>query len=222
MSERDNHFELDKPRWVVFDSGWWLTAGGTTLAVLTIVFPSLLQLSLWQRTGISLTLLLLTPLFVTLVIFGSKWGWYVWQRSGKYDGLLSRFQTQSARISDLEGQNEEARNTIRLLVAHIQGDGVFEVAYVQSFMGKVYVRIRKRQDYTLSVGQVVLVLSKADYYPFGTFRVESHEDDYHIGIKDGYVDSVLAGLLEESRGTAIVPPPGTVAVLNIEGMERNG
>ena len=214
MSKLSDEFEIAKPRWGPVDSGWWLTAAGTGFTMFGYMVPSIVKMPALQRVGVSIVILLLSPLLATIFNYARRWVLYIWNHHKAYDRLLSSYRSLSLDRNDLIKQNEKARQTIRLLLQfHGTGD-VFDVTRVQFFRHKLYVRLGKRGGAELTVGQSIIVIDGLDGFPLGEFRVIDDDATSYVAIQDGHIDSVWLGYIVKCGESEMAPPPGSIAVLH--------
>jgi hypothetical protein len=221
MIESSERYEVKKPRWGLFDSGWWFTVAGTGVAIVVMVIPSIIERPLWQRVLATFVIVLLTPLLASGILYFNRRLLYTRARLIAYDLLLTGYKSLYGEWEHLKHQLAKATETIRLLVSFPGERQVFGLGRVQTFRNKLYIQVRKREDVELAIGQPIIIVDTFDGYYMGQFRVLQDEDNCYVAIEDGDIDSVWRGYIRDSGQSEMDPPPGSVAILKIKDAVNN-
>jgi hypothetical protein len=221
MNEPAERFALKEPTWRIFDSGWWFTVAGFGLAALLLLVPQIMVSPLWVRIATIIATCIGTGVVASAVLYIYDWFTYVKILVENHSSLLVAYRKLHEEWNGLSNQYKEATETIQKFITSTGEMLTFELGRVQHFRGKLYIRVRKRIDAELSVGQSVLVFGRDDAYFMGRFRIMQVEKDTYVAERDGHIDSLWLGYIMKSGAYEVDPPPGCVVLASRKDLDEN-
>ena len=202
--EEVRQFEIGRPEFRWRDSGWWLSACGTGVAIVTILVPSLAQYPIIIRIAIAVFSLFVAPVAVIAVMHLGTLVSVSSRRALLYQRLHAEYQATTDKLN-------AARETI--LALQDQLGTAIEIDRVQYYKNEIYIVIRKKRGMKLESGALLAVIDTTDGMVMGRFKITEALQHECTAIRDGYVDPLWGSYVGQVGQSEMHAPPHTVALL---------
>jgi len=210
MIESNSFFKYPWPHWKKLNSGWWLTAIGTLIAIILFLFPTILSIEFWIKSVVIL-ILVFSPLLISSLIFLCKVITVTLRRILNYSKLLNEYQL---KICELENAKKMILNLLKELTP-IQR---FNIEKVILYDKKLFIHIQKKKEMKLENGYKLGVFDLLEGNLMGLFKITEERNNEYIAQNFDYISPVWLGYIHQTGTVESTAPPNTIAVY----LQNNG
>jgi len=179
-----------------------ITGLGTLISAIILLWPSLVECSLWMR----IVAILVSLLGILIVIYLSKVVVIAIAKARNYDRLHQSLENKSIEAT-------KAQETLLNLIKEMKERRKFEISKVLFYQEQLYIVLNKRPDLSLELGSNVVVIDSSNGNTMGEFEVTEIKKNEYNARCNGYIDPVWSGWVHQQKKSEYSPPPYTIAIV---------